>query len=79
MNVEDLIKKLEHERYETTDPKHSVEALAYRKGHNDCKKELVAFLRMEAGIEEIKAAPALDLRLKAELTGFDTSDLGGEG
>lgn len=78
MTTEQLIAKLEREQYETDDPGHSALELAARKGWNSRAKELIACLRLEAGIAEIKQAPAMDLRFKAALTGFDVSDQDGE-
>ena len=74
-----LIAKLEREYLETVDPKHRVEELAYRRGHNDRNKSLIAWLKVEAGLVEIAEAKPIDLRVKHELTGFDTSDQDGEG
>ncbi len=78
MNVQALISKLEREQYETDDPKHTVVDLAYRRGWNGRARELIAALRVETGLAELEQAKPLDLRFKAALTGFDTSD-GGEG
>jgi len=72
--IERLIKKLEREYLETVDPKHRVEELAYRRGHNDRNKSLIAWLRVEAGLVELRDAP-VDTRLKDQMIKFD---LGGD-
>lgn len=79
MNVAALIRKLEAEQYETDDPGHSALELAARRGWNNRAKELIASLRIEAGLVELEQATPMDLRFKASLTGFDVSDQDGEG
>ncbi len=65
MNLAELIKKLEREQFETSDPKHSVEALAYRKGHNDAKKAVLVDLqamRLADGLVELVENAPVDTR-----------------
>ncbi len=79
MTLADLIKKLETEQYETSDPKYSALEVARRSGWNSRARELLACLRLEQGLAEIQAAQPIDLRFKAALTGFDLSEQDGEG
>lgn len=79
MTLEELLKKLEREQYETDDPGHSALELALRKGWNARAKELIQCLRIEGGLTELVQNAPLDLRFKSALTGFDTSEQDGEG
>jgi len=74
-----LIAKLEREYFEVADPQHSETERAYRLGHNGRNRSLLAWLKVEAGLVELAEAKPIDLRVKHELTGFDTSDQDGEG
>jgi hypothetical protein len=67
-----LLEKLQREQYELTDPRHTVTDLARRQGWNSRATALIAELRIEMGLQElrdIEAIEPMDLQLKRAMAG----------
>ncbi len=74
INAQWLLAKLQRERYELTDPKHTVTDLAARGGWNRRADALISEIRIEIGLQELRdietaSCEAVDLRLKLALVG----------
>jgi hypothetical protein len=72
-----LLEKLRREQYDLTDPKHTVTDLASRAGWNRRANALIAEIRIEIGLQElreIEVIESVDTRLRNEIIRLDLGE-----
>jgi hypothetical protein len=72
-----LLEKLRREQYDLTDPEHTVTDLASRKGWNQRANALIAEIRIEIGLQElreIEVIESVDTRLRNEIIRLDLGE-----